>query len=51
MTAGDLVFYGGKRKTHVGIYAGNGRMWHSPRSGDVVKLAKIRSGAAFGRVR
>ncbi|GMA39518.1 C40 family peptidase [Mobilicoccus caccae] len=48
---GDLVFYGGKRKTHVGIYAGNGRMWHSPRSGDVVKLAKIRSGAAFGRVR
>ncbi|MDO5710264.1 MAG: C40 family peptidase [Micrococcales bacterium] len=48
---GDLVFYGGRYKTHVGIYAGSGRMWHSPRTGDVVKLSKVRSGAAFGRVR
>lgn len=48
---GDLVFYGGRHKYHVGIYAGNGKMWHSPRTGDVVKLSKIRKGAAFGRVR
>ncbi|WP_040634116.1 C40 family peptidase [Mobilicoccus pelagius] len=48
---GDLVFYGGGRKHHVGIYAGNGRMWHAPRTGDVVKLAKVRGGASFGRVR
>lgn len=48
---GDLVFYGGGRKYHVGIYAGNGRMWHAPHTGDVVKLSKIRRGAAFGRVR
>ncbi len=48
---GDLVFYGGKYKHHVGIYAGNGKMWHSPRKGDVVKLANVRSGAAYGRVR
>ncbi|WP_040160897.1 C40 family peptidase [Mobilicoccus massiliensis] len=48
---GDLVFYGGGRKYHVGIYAGNGRMWHAPRTGDVVKLAKVRGGASYGRVR
>lgn len=48
---GDLVFYGGGSKYHVGIYAGNGRMWHAPRTGDVVKLAKVRSGAAYARVR
>ncbi|WP_312718002.1 NlpC/P60 family protein [Mobilicoccus sp.] len=48
---GDLVFYGKGRKHHVGIYAGNGRMWHAPRTGDVVKLAKVRKGASFGRVR
>ncbi len=49
--AGDLVFYGGRNKYHVGIYAGNGKMWHSPRTGDVVKLSKVRGGASFGRVR
>lgn len=39
---GDLVFIGtGARISHVGIYAGNGRMWHSPRSGKSVRLAKI----------
>lgn len=48
---GDLVFYGGQRKYHVGIYAGNGRMWNAPRSGDVVKLAKVRGNASYGRVR
>ncbi|GAB94487.1 cell wall-associated NlpC family hydrolase [Kineosphaera limosa] len=48
---GDLVFYGGRNKHHVGIYAGNGKMWHSPRTGDVVKLSSVRGGASYGRVR
>lgn len=47
---GDLVFSNGAYKTHVGIYAGNGKMWHAPRSGDVVKLSKVYSNS-FGRVR
>ena len=47
---GDLVFYGGARKHHVGIYAGNGKMWHAPNSGSSVKLSSVRSGASFGRV-
>lgn len=34
---GDIVHMPG----HVGIYAGNGMMYHAPSSGDVVKLAKI----------
>ena len=48
---GDLVFYGGGVKTHVGIYAGGGRMWHAPHRGDVVKLSRVYGGAAFARVR
>ena len=40
---GDLVFYrsGSGRVYHVGIYAGKGRLWHSPHSGSSVRLAKI----------
>ncbi len=50
---GDLVFvFSGSRISHVGIYAGAGRMWHSPKRGDRVKLAKIwTSKARYGRVR
>lgn len=50
---GDLVFFGrGSRVYHVGIYAGGGRIWHSPRAGDRVKLAKIwTSRVTYGRVR
>ena len=47
---GDLVFSGGSRKTHVGIYAGNGKMWHAPRRGTTVKLARMY-GTSYGRVR
>lgn len=40
---GDLVFYAkGGRVYHVGIYAGNGRWYVAPRTGDVVKLQTIR---------
>jgi cell wall-associated NlpC family hydrolase len=39
---GDLVFFGtGSRVYHVAIYAGNGRIWHSPRPGKTVRLVKI----------
>jgi peptidoglycan DL-endopeptidase CwlO len=44
---GDLVFMPG----HVGIYAGNGRMWDAPRTGKAISKRTIWSGSAtFGRV-
>ncbi|MBA4865227.1 C40 family peptidase [Streptomyces sp. PSKA54] len=50
---GDLVFFhSGKYVYHVGIYAGKGRIWHSPKSGDVVRLQKIWTKSVwYGRVR
>ncbi len=49
---GDLVFFGGARKYHVGIYAGNGRIWHAPRTGKTVSNVKIWSSrVSYGRVR
>ena len=45
--AGDLVFMPG----HVGIYAGNGMMWDSPRSGKDVSMRPVYSSSAtFGRI-
>jgi cell wall-associated NlpC family hydrolase len=39
---GDLVFfYGSGGVYHVGIYAGNGRMWASPHTGSHVRKQKI----------
>ncbi len=43
---GDLVFfynYPNNFIGHVGIYAGNGMMWHAPRTGRVVSLDPIYS--------
>jgi cell wall-associated NlpC family hydrolase len=50
---GDLVFFlSGGRTYHVGIYAGAGRIWHAPKPGDHVRLAKIWSrSVAYRRVR
>ncbi|MBT2369994.1 C40 family peptidase [Streptomyces sp. ISL-10] len=50
---GDLVFFhSGGFVYHVGIYAGSGRIWHSPKTGDVVRLAKIWTrSVSYGRVR
>ncbi|MDT9701724.1 C40 family peptidase [Streptomyces sp. P17] len=51
--AGDLVFFhSGSNIYHVGIYAGKGKLWHSPKSGDVVRLQKIWTKSVwYGRVR
>lgn len=48
---GDLVFYGGSSPWHVGIYAGNGMMYDSPRAGKSTSLRPLFSGSyAFRRV-
>ena len=42
---GDLVYFGyGDSPSHVGLYVGDGKMIHSPRTGDVVKYSTIESG-------
>ena len=46
---GDLVFFGSPAY-HMGIYAGNGKMWDSPHTGSSVGLRAIFSGATYGRV-
>ncbi|KOG51033.1 glycoside hydrolase [Streptomyces griseoflavus] len=50
---GDLVFFHSRRGVyHVGIYAGNGKIWHAPRPGTVVRLERIWSrSVSYGRVR
>lgn len=42
--AGDLVFFfrtGTRTVYHVAIYAGDNRIWHAPKPGQKVRLAKI----------
>ena len=47
---GDLVFFGAPAH-HMGIYAGNGMMWDSPRTGKAVSLRSIYSASVtYGRV-
>ncbi|MGI5199784.1 C40 family peptidase [Streptomyces sp. CA-288835] len=50
---GDLVFFhSGRNVYHVGVYAGKGRIWHAPKTGEVVKLQKIWTKSVwYGRVR
>ncbi|HST82930.1 MAG TPA: C40 family peptidase [Kineosporiaceae bacterium] len=50
--AGDLVFFvSGNRAYHVGIYAGGGQIYDSPRSGKTVQKRAIWDAAVvFGRV-
>ena len=50
---GDLVFFHSKSGYvyHVGIYAGDGKVWHSPRPGQSVRLESIWTSAVYyGRV-
>ncbi len=47
---GDLVFFGAPA-FHMGIYAGDGKMWDSPRTGKAVDLRDIwSSDVTYGRV-
>ncbi|MFE9250585.1 C40 family peptidase [Streptomyces sp. NPDC007088] len=50
---GDLVFFrSGGSVYHVGIYAGANKVWHAPKTGDVVKLERIWTrSVSYGRVR
>lgn len=45
LQAGDLVFYNTLKRpfSHVGIYIGDGRFVHAPRSGAQVRVESIRS--------
>lgn len=49
---GDLLFFrSGGRVSHVGVYAGGGKMWAAPTTGDRVKLQSIYSSSySVGRV-
>jgi cell wall-associated NlpC family hydrolase len=43
---GDLVFFspGGRGISHVGMYIGNGRMIHAPRTGKNIEITSIEQG-------
>ena len=47
LVPGDLLLFkkkGASRIHHVGIYAGNGMMIHSPQTGDVIRYTSVVSG-------
>jgi cell wall-associated NlpC family hydrolase len=46
---GDLIFWRGL--DHVGMYIGNGKMVHAPRTGEVVTIISIDQGGYLGAVR
>lgn len=48
---GDLVFFGSGtgRITHVGIYVGDGKIIHSPQTGDVVKISALHKNYVCAR--
>jgi cell wall-associated NlpC family hydrolase len=46
---GDLIFWRGL--DHVGMYIGNGKMVHAPRTGEVVTIISIDEGGYLGAVR
>jgi len=43
MQPGDLMFFRASSRgpEHVGMYVGNGQFLHAPRTGDVIKLARV----------
>jgi len=51
ISAGDLVFFSrrGKRVDHVGIYVGNGKFLHAPRTGKDVMLSPLETGYWAGK--
>ncbi len=50
---GDLVFFhNGRYVFHVGVYAGNNKIWHAPHTGARVRLERIWTRRVwYGRVR
>ncbi len=49
---GDLVFMGSPGSIyHVAIYAGGGKMWTAPETGQTVKLGNLFGDYSFGRIR
>lgn len=46
---GDLIFFGNPAY-HVGIYVGDGKFLEAPQSGDVVKVAPVRSFTSIRRI-
>ena len=51
LVAGDLVFFAsrGKRVDHVGIYMGEGRFLHAPRTGKDVQVDSLATGYWSGK--
>jgi cell wall-associated NlpC family hydrolase len=51
LTPGDLVFFGvhGRRVDHVGIYVGEGRFVHAPRTGRDVTVSSLDGGYWSGK--
>ncbi len=51
LVPGDLVFFGrrGKRVDHVGIYIGEGRFLHAPRTGRDVTVSQLDTGYWSGK--
>ena len=52
LTPGDLVFFGvhhGRRVDHVGIYMGEGRFLHAPRTGRDVTVSSLEDGYWSGK--
>lgn len=51
LVPGDLVFFGrrGKRVDHVGIYIGEGRFLHAPRTGRDVTVSELNTGYWSGK--
>ena len=50
LSPGDLVFFGHKgRVSHVGIYVGEGRFVHAPRTGKTVEVSSLDGGYWGGK--
>jgi hypothetical protein len=50
LVAGDLVFFGrNHRVNHVGIYLGDGKFIHAPRSRETIKISSLEERSALRR--
>lgn len=52
LQVGDAVFFGSPSAPHhVGIYMGNGKYIHSPKTGDVIKVSNLNSRSDYATAR